>query len=80
MTEVNTVKCNECGTLKLATNHWLVSIMKPRLKSITFQPEESVKSPRNPNFEYENHCGDRCALIRFSRYLDELKASRNPTA
>jgi len=74
MAEFAAITCDECHTLKRETNHWLVSVTRPGFEGIIFQPAEATESPRNPLFLYENHCGDRCATIRFSRYLDELKA------
>jgi endogenous inhibitor of DNA gyrase (YacG/DUF329 family) len=74
MAEFSAVKCDECGTLKLETNHWLVSVTRPGFEGIIFQPAEACDSPRNPELLYQNHCGERCAHIRLSRYLEELKA------
>jgi hypothetical protein len=70
--EVNSVKCNVCGRQKQETNHWLVAITKPGFEGILFLPAEAVETPRNPDFTYEDLCGQACSLKRHSRWLDDL--------
>lgn len=64
--------CKVCGAPKLTTNHWLVAIVRPEFEGIIFQPVEAASDPRNPEFVYEEICGQGCAHARLSRYLDDL--------
>jgi hypothetical protein len=64
--------CKVCGAPKRDTNHWQMAITKPGFEGIIFQPIETVEEPRNPEFIYEELCGQGCSLKRHSRYLDDL--------
>lgn len=67
--------CDICGRAKAETNHWLVAIVKPGFEGIIFQPAEATEDPRNPEFVYEDICGQECGHKRLSRWLDELNAA-----
>jgi hypothetical protein len=70
--------CSICAAPKLATNHWQVAITRPGFEGIIFQPEETIDSPKHPDFVYEELCGQNCCIKRLSRYLDDLKAAFTP--
>jgi hypothetical protein len=62
--------CDVCGRPKLETNHWLVAITRVGMEGILVQPSEVSVSPRNPDFLYEDLCGDECVHKRISRWMD----------
>jgi hypothetical protein len=74
MSGLPTAMCKICGRYKHEVNHWLVAIAKPGFEGILIQAAEAASSPRNPEFIYEDLCGQGCAHKRLSRYLDELNA------
>ena len=57
MTDVATVACNVCSHQKQETNHWFVAIVHPNFEGILFEPAECASQPRNPDFTYEDICG-----------------------
>jgi hypothetical protein len=65
--------CKNCGAPKLETNHWQMAITRPGFEGVIYQPIETVEEPRNPEFLYEELCGDTCSLKHHQRYLDDLK-------
>jgi hypothetical protein len=72
--DVSTVACNVCGRQKQETNHWLVAIVRDGFEGILFQPAEACSDPRNPDFKYEDICGQECSHKRLSRWLDTLNS------
>jgi endogenous inhibitor of DNA gyrase (YacG/DUF329 family) len=77
--DVATVACNVCGRQKQRTNHWLVGVVKPGFEGILFQPAEACMSPRNPDFNYEDFCGQLCAHKRLDRWFEDLTNVIFPT-
>jgi len=77
--DINTKACNQCGTLKRETNHWIVSIVRPGFEGIIFQPAEACADPRDPESVYEDFCGRECAHKRFDRWCNEFQQIDFPT-
>ena len=81
--DVITVACNVCGRQKQETNHWIVAAIEPgaELGTIVFLSagQAAHVQARNSDWRYEDLCGEACAHIRLSRWLDELKANSSIT-
>ena len=77
--DVNTKQCNICGRHKQQTTHWIVAMVKPGIEGIIFQPAEACSSPRNPEFTYEDFCGQLCAHKRLDRWFEDLSNVIFPT-
>jgi hypothetical protein len=75
--DVNTVKCDICARQKAEVNHWLVAITRPGFEGILFVPVEAAEEPRNPDFVYQDICGQGCAIKRLSAALDDINAVFN---
>jgi hypothetical protein len=72
MAELPSAVCQVCGGYKRDVNHWLVGITKPGFEGLIIQAAEACLEPRNPEFIYDDLCGDGCVHTLVSRYLDNL--------
>jgi hypothetical protein len=72
------IQCDVCMRQKQETNHWLVAVVRLGTEGILFLPAEDVET-RETNCEYDDLCGEGCALKRLSRWLSELKAASSTT-
>jgi hypothetical protein len=78
--DIATKSCDVCGRQNLAANDWLVAIVRPEYEGILFVPAEAAASSRNPDFIYEDICGQECGHKRLSRWFDELATTQESEA
>jgi len=74
MIDSSHTKCDVCGAVKGATNHWLVAFQLGGVAGITFVPAEEVAADSRtlPKVKADDICGHACATKRFSQFLSAL--------
>ena len=77
--QVLTVQCNICERMKQETNHWLKSVEKPNFEGILFLPADAAQDPPVAGYRYSDICGQACAHVKFSQWLDDLNNINFPT-
>jgi hypothetical protein len=68
MSEFTAPQCNVCGRLKGATNNWLKAVTTTLYRGIALVPAETLRD-LDPDFTYEDICGQACAIKRVSVWL-----------
>lgn len=67
MAEVNTVRCDVCGTQKKEVNHWWKGVVSP--KEVTFIPAEAFFPNGGQIFDL---CGYECAAKWLGQQMEKL--------
>ncbi len=73
---IETVKCDECGVVKDAANHWLSMDVEAAERPQGYLPAITIDLGGDPQEGFERHdiCGQGC----FHRHLDKLLFPEKP--